>query len=229
MKIRLKKTILLVYLIQNTLVAQNKVCFPVWTFHDDSTTIQGLSVGFNQSFNIQQVKVNGINIELFGLGIIAPLMPQSPVCGDSCTLKSEFQSDTVAMQINGINISPLGSICDCNINGVNINGMASNANITNGLSMTIFANFAQIANGIQFAFIGNDSAFMNGVQCSFYINVSRSSSRGVQIALFNDATIHNGLQIGAKNSSEYLHGIQLGLWNKNQKRSLPFINWNFKS
>ena len=231
MKTNLKKAILLcfMYFICYTSFAQNKTRFLVWTFHDDSTTIKGLSVGFNQSFNIAQVKVNGINFELLGLGIIAPLMPQSPIHADSSTLKKEFLSDTVAMQINGVTISPLGSMCDCNINGLNVNGMASNANITNGLSITFFANFAQIANGVQLAVIGNDSAFMSGLQCSFLTNSSQSISKGVQIALFNVATIHNGFQIGVLNRAEHLHGLQFGLWNKNQKRSLPIINWNFKS
>jgi hypothetical protein len=27
----------------------------------------------------------------------------------------------------------------------------------------------------------------------------------------------------------HLKGAQIGLWNKNQKRSLPFINWNFSN
>ena len=37
-----------------------------------------------------------------------------------------------------------------------------------------------------------------------------------------------GLQIGVVNKSKNLRGIQIGIWNVNQKRRLPLINWNFK-
>lgn len=225
------KTILLFFslIMSHSFFAQNKMRFPVWTFHDDSTIINGLSVGFNSSFNLNAVKVNGINFEFLGLGLLGPLMPMSPIRADSSTLKNKFLLDTIAIEINGINISPSGSLCDCNINGLNLNGMTSTANITNGLSITLFGNFAQIANGTQIAMIGNDTAFMNGVQFSFFTNSSQTRSNGVQISLINSAVTHKGIQIGGINKAEHLKGIQFGLWNKNQKRSLPIINWSFKS
>jgi hypothetical protein len=45
----------------------------------------------------------------------------------------------------------------------------------------------------------------------------------------DEAKIGRGVQIALFNSSMNFKGIQIGLWNKNQKRSLPFINWNFKN
>lgn len=51
---------------------------------------------------------------------------------------------------------------------------------------------------------------------------------GISIGLLrNYSSKCDGLQVGLINESPNLKGFQFGLWNKNQKRSLPFINWNF--
>jgi hypothetical protein len=55
-----------------------------------------------------------------------------------------------------------------------------------------------VSNGLTFAFIGN-----HDTKCK-------------------------GIQIGLINSAVDLKGLQIGLWNKNQKRSMPIINWNFR-
>jgi hypothetical protein len=209
--------------------AQQKTCFPVWTFHDDSTQIHGLSVGLNTGVKVENVKVNGLNLELFGFGILAPLIPHSPVTADGNSVKTQFLKDTVALQINGINLSPLGSFCECNINGFNLNGMASASNVVNGLSLAFFGNFAQISNGAQCSIVANDVAFFNGMQFSFLTNSSQAESNGVQISAINNALNHKGVQVGVINKAHHLKGMQWGFWNKNQKRSLPFINWVFKA
>ncbi len=38
-----------------------------------------------------------------------------------------------------------------------------------------------------------------------------------------------GLQIGVVNKAKRLRGIQLGIWNINERRKLPLINWNFRT
>ena len=43
--------IILIHICTINLKAQSKVRFPVWTFHDDSTTVNGLSVGLNVGLN----------------------------------------------------------------------------------------------------------------------------------------------------------------------------------
>ena len=58
--------------------------------------------------------------------------------------------------------------------------------------------FTEIVNGLQFSFILNDSYLTRGVQ------------------------------VGLINRSQSLTGVQFGLWNINQKRKFPIINWNFK-
>jgi len=55
---------------------------------------------------------------------------------------------------------------------------------------------------------------------------------GVQAGLYNDlenkSESFTGLQVGLFNRTKKLRGIQIGLININEKRILPFINWNFK-
>jgi hypothetical protein len=53
---------------------------------------------------------------------------------------------------------------------------------------------------------------------------------GLSIAgIRNRASIARGVQIGLFNKSTELRGFQFGLWNINGRRSLPFINWQFKA
>jgi hypothetical protein len=49
------------------------------------------------------------------------------------------------------------------------------------------------------------------------------------VCLLNTTENLFGLQIGLYNTSENLFGLQIGIWIVNQKRKLPFINWNFES
>ena len=54
--------------------------------------------------------------------------------------------------------------------------------------------------------------------------------KGISIALFRYRdTVANGVQIGLINKATNLHGVQIGLWNSNGRRSLPIINWQFKT
>ena len=85
------------------------------------------------------------------------------------------------------------------INGLDINASGSFESVTHGVTVSVATNNHYVINGFTFAAIAN----------------SDYKCRGVQMAMFN--------------SCIDLKGFQFGLWNKNQKRSLPFINWVFKS
>ena len=85
------------------------------------------------------------------------------------------------------------------INGLDINATGSFDTKTNGITLSLVMNKHYAVNGLTIAAIGN-----HDINCN-----------GIQIALFN--------------SCQELNGIQIGLWNVNQKRRLPFINWNFKN
>ncbi len=219
-------TSIIISLICTTSFSQNDHKFPVWTFHDDSTTISGMAVGLNTSWKTDNVRVNGLNLELLGYGFLLPLIPMDPIRDDSC-----YNDDRIHLPkkiiVNGINISPSGMICEGKVNGLNLNGMGSYLIETNGASLTIFGNFTEKSNGLQAAFYVNDAAYMNGLQFSFIGNVVHLYSKGIQASAINYSENHKGLQIGLANKSVKLKGIQIGLWNVNQKRKFPIVNWNF--
>jgi hypothetical protein len=82
--------------------------------------------------------------------------------------------------------------------GLDINAICSlEESIINGISFSPTLNKHDIVNGLSIAVLSN-----NDRHC-----------KGVQVGLFNTCTD--------------LRGFQIGLWNKNTKRSLPIINWNF--
>ena len=75
--------------------------------------------------------------------------------------------------------------------------------------------------------IGNEVYSGNGMMISGVVNYAQQFN-GMQISLSNHINNRGaGLQIGLFNRAKNFRGIQLGLWNKNDKRSLPIINWQF--
>lgn len=100
--------------------------------------------------------------------------------------------------------------------------------ITNGIQFGLSNMEEAKINGIEFNVAGNFNTITNGISISPTINKHYKVS-GISISPLGnfDAEIH-GIQIGLFNKTDKLRGIQIGLWNKNSKRSLPFINWNFK-
>ncbi|MBX3257663.1 MAG: hypothetical protein KF862_26280 [Chitinophagaceae bacterium] len=97
----------------------------------------------------------------------------------------------------GWNINVSGAVGDEEISGLYTAGITTMVNKLEGFAFTGLNTIAVEMKGVCISGLRN--------QCK--------RARGVQIALFN--------------SSKDFKGIQIGLWNKNQKRSLPFINWNF--
>lgn len=99
--------------------------------------------------------------------------------------------------INGIYFGMYDSSYKKNISGINLNVFGSISSVSNGITISGVINSQDEMNGISFAVLGN-----------------------------NDLKV-NGVQIGLTNFAKNLNGFQIGLWNTNEKRSLPFINWNF--
>jgi len=98
------------------------------------------------------------------------------------------------------------------INGVQIALLNSEPTIMNGIEVHLSGSYGSIANGISISLIAGKRDKLNGL--------------GIGV-IGNFDTEVNGAQIGLFNNTKKLKGIQIGLWNTNQKRSLPFINWNF--
>ncbi len=68
---------------------------------------------------------------------------------------------------------------------------------------------------------------INGISFSPLLN-KHNTVNGLSIAILsNNIQYCKGVQIGLFNTCTNLRGFQIGLWNKNSKRSLPIINWNF--
>jgi len=185
---------------------------PIWTFHTSNTNIYGISAGVATVRSEPKRNVNtvGVKIELIGVGLVLGLT-ESPIAEDEIEFKKYFE-EPMSEKIHGFALSPLGSICDCSVNGVTIDGFGHYYFKTNGISLAGIMNFTQVINGFQFALVYNFSYRTNGLQT----------------ALFNFSKESNGIQFGIVNNTAKLRGIQIGLWNVNSKRKLPLINWNFK-
>lgn len=207
-------------------IDDRKNYFPIWTFHDDSLNIHGISIGLWSFPGSQRsTNTNGIKLELIGIGIGTPLVPTSPIVeSDSAFIK--LSQEPFSERISGLNLSALGSGCHCLTNGLTAGLIGQIHFQVNGISTSLMTNFIQKQNGLMAAMY-NDAYYLNGLQVGVRNNGSKT--KGVQIGLLdNRARKMKGLQIGLFNNSENFFGLQIGLWNVNQKRKLPLINWNFK-
>lgn len=193
--------------------------------------------------------VNGLNLELMGVGFIGPLVFSHPIVPKDMRHEQVFSivdslisvtKNNAFYKINGINLSLFGTAGEnISINGLNVSGISSITSITNGMSLAFWMNMSAVMNGVSIGMF-NRSLDQRGIQMGLF-NISQKAKGlqiglwhnmnsimdGVSIGIFNLSLEHNGLQVGIINKSERTKGIQIGLWNENEKRSLPFINWNF--
>jgi hypothetical protein len=150
--------------------------------------------------------VNGLNFELIGLGTILPLVGSDPL---------------IPFELEGKNIYPF-------LESLIVDAKKSKTYIINGLSVSPggLAGPDIHLNGINISGLNTLTAQTNGFSAAILINMNKVM-HGVSIACFNASLEQKGLQIGLTNTTNKLRGFQIGLWNTNEKRSLPFINWNF--
>lgn len=99
--------------------------------------------------------------------------------------------------------------------------------VHNGLILSPFGTFTPKVNGVSFSLFMSLGQTVNGVSINALWNLY-DKVNGVAIGAVNTIKTAKGVQIGIVNKTAHLHGVQFGLWNKNQKRSLPILNWNFK-
>lgn len=224
----MKKCITGIYLLIVTVCnSQNKVKYPVWSFHDDSTTICGISAGLNMN-GAKEVTVHGVNLEVLGLGGISFMLPRVPNALDSMEY-AKAMGLPAQVQVNGVNVSPFGTLFSCDVNGINAGFVGTYISKMNGLSITAMQGFSDRVNGVQVVGCINVVSQLNGAQLCIYFNVSNIESNGLQLAAANFAKRHNGVQIGAFNKAADLRGFQFGIWNVNGRRKLPLVNWQFKA
>ncbi len=220
----------------------------IWSHHDSTVaTINGISFGVG-SFMTKTSKTNGIKLDIPGAGILLPFVGHlEPPHGtffmnDSLILASSSVYDTTLQtSTNGVYLS-VGGDAEHMVNGISVNPLFTLSGATNGIGLNGFIGFLDIMRGISITSFWNSNAKAYGITIAGMTNYN-IKTYGIQVSLFNKSVcmkgiqiggIHNsayimkGLQIGLFNKSENTTGIQVGLFNKNEKRSLPFINWNFK-
>lgn len=131
---------------------------------------------------------------------IIPSIKSRDSIGKQKQIEDYYDSTFPPMRINGLSISPgVMMFANPDVNGLIINGLISTCHNINGVSV----------NGI-----GTLSNSFNGVQIA---------------GIYNETQRGRGLQIGIVNKCKNLKGIQIGIWNINDKRKLPFINWGTHS
>lgn len=198
-----------------------KTIGPVWTFNQPNTDVIGIALGISPKEIFRDTTLSrtfGVRVDISPLGLLSPLIPKSPVGSGDPNNPEEI--------INGLNLST-GSF-RINTNGIGIGLMAQYHYRSNGISIAGMQNMAEVQNGISVAPMGNDIDTLRGIAIGF--GNSSAQVRGIQLGAFNDITRQGvGIQVGIFNKAKKLRGFQIGLWNKNEKRSLPFINWQFKS
>ncbi len=144
---------------------------------------------------------HGINIQIPGQGLLqTPYLFYSP-------FRDEIQS---------VDIS--GSLVEADT--------ALKRVIHNGLLLSVTGTFSDQINGLSFSPWMSMGKKVNGLTLNAVWNLYQRID-GVSVGLLNTTLETRGLQVGLINKTVKLKGFQIGLWNKNEKRSLPFLNWNF--
>ncbi|MHA7059875.1 hypothetical protein ACWGOQ_0021790 [Aquimarina sp. M1] len=194
--------------------------------HSNVSQVNGLvlGVGHYKNKNIEHQKINGVNIDVvhpaplllmtFGLEIPFKLLPVGLTYKNNTgihILESNNTPENVKLSMNGLNLSVGGFYEGTDFSGLNVS-LISVVNKLSGVSVAPVVNGSEVFNGIQFSTLANITA----------------SGNGLQVGISNVAGKFNGIQVGVFNKTVDQRGFQFGLWNRNARRSLPFINWQFK-
>lgn len=216
----MKKHLLILSLLVLCKLTYSQTKWPIWSHHDfDASIVNGLSLGLG-SYVDKYTDVNGLKIDIPGLGIFIPMgLGSDPYFQptDSLTLEhfKNIQTqlaESVIFRTNGIYLSLTGD-SEGEINGLSIHPIGGKNQISNGISVFGIMGFNTLNQGL--------------MMTALYSSVGKS--KGVVLSgMINQVVSMKGLQIGLFNRSLITKGIQIGLWNRNEKRSLPIINWNFK-
>lgn len=166
--------------------------------------VKGLALGLVTNPIQNDIKIEGVNLQLMGTGFFTPI----------------FIADAMEYYIEDFSESALDK-------EIKVSKERDHIDIT-GLSISYSGVASKSMNikGVNLSGVGTISSFSRGVSVALLWNFS-AVSHGVSFGAVNNTLEHKGLQLGIVNSTKRSRGFQIGLWNKNEKRSLPFINWNF--
>jgi hypothetical protein len=222
----MKKGVLLVVLtIGLSLNAQELKKRVFWYLPASNTQINGIGAGLTFSSldfmkaDTTKTNVNGLAIELIGMGVIVPLLGKTPLFPVDSNRIYDLLYEPISSnyRINGMAISPGGLFCGATVNGLNLSGIGSITDRINGFTMAIFQSHARV-NGLSIS-LGDEAIRHYGVHIAGWSEIYLL--KGLQLGALNDGEITHGLQMGLINKTKKLKGIQIGLWNSNRKRKLP--------
>lgn len=176
-----------------------------WIYPSMATHVYGIAFNLWPLNDIDKPlsipKTYGAEINLNPLGLFTPFMLAVHSLDPEIHIPPSNSTDSLKLDLFR------------EINGVHIGFLNLDPTIINGLDINLTGSFESITNGVTISGILNKHYIINGLTVAL---------------IGNHDTRCNGVQIGLINSCKELNGIQLGLWNKNQKRSLPILNWYFK-
>jgi len=200
--------------------------------------VNGLVVGLGhlENKNIEYQIINGINLEANPAPAAGAFMAFMSLIYLPEIIKNNKKSNSIRniqecceiknmnyapdLKLNGLNVSSGCFFTTTNMNGLNISA-GNKFNNFSGLSVTVLGTIIGNQNGLSVG-IYNANNDLKGSTLGIY-NQSYQLS-GLHLGIFNQTRINRGVQIGVLNKSSS-KGFQLGLWNINDKRSMPFLNW----
>jgi len=234
MKILFKITTLLLFSLTGFAQRSDGLRGQIFSFSPASYKVEkvnGMALGIGHFWTKNMpCKINGLNIEVNPVSPILFLF-QDP---------DYVENDSLRMTMNGLHLSTGGfaggiklngagvSLYNVNYatNGFTVNGLYNVSKTLNGLHISGLYNVADKARGMLVAG-ANDVADFGGFRIGIYNKSVTTAGLNIGVVNLNKEGMH-GLQIGVFNRTGKCKGLQIGLWNSNNKRSLPFINWNFK-
>ncbi|MFP9115871.1 LA_2272 family surface repeat-containing protein [Flavobacterium sp. RHBU_3] len=254
MKTKRILVLLLLVLAPATALAQkHKLRIPFGLYTTGNSDIYGISTGIGSDTYMDSdtvsVHSNGLRIEpisqsLLFFTLIFPIKHVN--YPNQETAFADFNKKVPNEVINGINLS-CGTNAFANLNGITVSATVQSLKNTNGISLAGISNSSYKNNGIQMSFFNTGSYYSKGllvggfqtgvykgrrVHAAFWYNEYKYFD-GFMISVANGCLSKpeefRGLQLGVVNRTKKLKGIQIGLWNINEKRSLPIVNWNFNN
>ncbi|SHF90894.1 LA_2272 family surface repeat-containing protein [Flavobacterium defluvii] len=225
-------------LIANDSIPLHSQIFSLSPMSKKTDKVNGLVLGLGhlENKNIDYQIINGINIEANPAPAVGALMAFMSLVYLPEIIRNNKKSDSVKntedyykiknmncapdLKLNGLNISTGCFLTTTNMNGLNISA-GNKFNNFNGFSVTVLGTIIGHQNGLSVG-IYNANNDLTGSTVGIY-NQSYQL-KGLHLGIFNQTRINKGVQIGILNKSNS-KGFQLGLWNINNKRSMPFLNW----
>lgn len=189
--------------INNTNIKETDKKYIMWASPSKATHVYGLMFNVWPEDSLPFPKIYGVEFNISPIGVFAPFL---------VSLYSLDIPKTIHMADSMI--CPANYNAFKKVNGLQVGFINLEPAIINGLEINASGSFESVTNGVTVSVATNNHYVINGLTVAVIAN--------------NDYKCR-GIQIAALNTCNDLKGFQFGLWNKNQRRSLPFINWAFKN